>query len=337
MQRITSTLVALGFIFSFLSSPCLSQDNAQLVTEAKKEKKIVYYTASNLSDATSIAKGFEARYPGIDVEVFRSGSQGLVNRVANEHRAQRYFFDVVSVNSQVMNTLSEDGILGKYISPESKYYQEGLKNPEGFWTGLYSNVYVVVYNRKLVSAEEAPKTYQDLSNPKWRGKIMKDRNVPQWFVFMIQQLGKEKGLSMMRALAANDLIYRNGATLIVQLVAAGESPLGFPVKGQEVEELKKKGASIDWTRPKPNFVSSVGMGISSNPPHPHGARLFVDYVLSKEGQEIIAGKSRIPARSGIKHNVPRLTEGAVFPASEVLSGKEYQEMSKLYLEVFKSK
>jgi len=98
-----------------------------------------------------------------------------------------------------------------------------------------------------------------------------------------------------------------------------------------------KGAPVEWTRPEPNFVSPVGMGIASNSPHPNAARLFVDYVLSKEGQQIIAGTGRTPTRSGIKHNFPKLTEGAVFPASKILPSKEYQDMSKLYLDVFKSK
>src|SRR3972149_10461637 len=110
-----------------------------------------------VTDAVFLARGFEAKYPGIKVDVTRLPNQDVLNRIVNEYRAQRHVFDVVSVNTQILTTLKEDGILGKYISPESKVYPEGTKDAEGFWAGIYFNVGVIAYNRRLLSPRRTPR------------------------------------------------------------------------------------------------------------------------------------------------------------------------------------
>ncbi|MFC1817410.1 ABC transporter substrate-binding protein [Thermodesulfobacteriota bacterium] len=102
-----------------------------------------------------------------------------------ENRAQKHNFDVVSINVHIMNTFVENGILGKYISPERKWYLEIFKDFEGYWTGIYYNVGVIVNNTYMVLSQDAPKTHKDLKDLKWRGKIMMNRLVVHWFAGLI--------------------------------------------------------------------------------------------------------------------------------------------------------
>lgn len=329
-------IIASAVIF-LLRANDLYSDSVPSQVEAKKEGRVVYYTAQNLVQEVSITRAFEAKYPGIRVEMFRTGSQSLMTKITNEYRAQRHAFDVVSLNTLSLNTFKEEGILGRYVSLESKEYPEAFKEPEGYWTEYYYDVYVIIYNRKLFPSLNAPKTFEELTNQKWRGKIMMDRTVPYWFAFMIQRLGKENALNLARRLVANDLVYRDGSSLVMQLVNAGEVPLGFPLKGTTTAEMILTGAPLGWSRPEPVFCPALGIGISSKSPHPNAAKLFIDFTLSQTGQENIAGSGKIPARPGVRHKTPKLTEGIVLHKVNVLSIREYEEVSKIYRDVFKIK
>jgi len=325
-----SAVVLCFATFSFSAS----QDDVKIAA-ARKEGRLSFYTAMGVTDAVVLGKAFEEKYPGIKVDIFRGSSQGVVNRVMNEYRAKRHAFDVVNVSIQIMNTFKEQGILGRYISPESLVYPEGVKDADGFWTGIYYNIGVIAYNTKLVSPKEAPKTYEDLMNPKWRGKIMMNRLVVHWFALMVQQIGREKAESICRRLAANGLIYRDGGTLVQQLVSAGEMPIGFPLYGYQIEEMKAKGAQVAWNRPDPVFTSLSGMGVSSSSSHPNAGKLFVDFILSQQGQNFFSQFGKDPPRPGATHPIPKLVEGLTFPKVRLLSSKEYEDISKIYWDIFK--
>jgi iron(III) transport system substrate-binding protein len=320
----------------FLGSVDLYASQDQLkVAAAEKEGKVVFYTAMSVPEAVNLQQAFEAKYPKVKVQIFRLRSQGILTKVIAEHRAKKDLFDVVNVNVQIMNTFKANGILGKYFSPERKVYPELFKEPDGHWTGIYYNVGVIVHNTKMVSSQDAPKTYEDLMDPKWRGKIMMNRLVVHWFAGLIEHLGREKAVEMCQRLADNDLVYRDGGTLVLSLVVAGEVPVGFPLYGYSTNQFVKQGAPVYWHRPEPPFISPSGMGISSKPPHPNAAKLFVDFILSEEGQNEINEFGKDPTRPGIKHASPRLIEGLTFSKFNILSPEEYKEVTKIYRSIFK--
>ena len=146
---------------------------AVLVEAAKKEGQVVFYTPLNINDSRPLLQRFEQRYPFIKTELLRMSAEPLLNRILTEDRAGRSVVDVI--NNTVINALKKARLLQAHRSPEFPAYLDQFKDTEGYWASLNNNYYVLGYNTKLVSAKEAPSDWQDLLNPKWRGKIGMDQ------------------------------------------------------------------------------------------------------------------------------------------------------------------
>ena len=178
-----------------------------------------------------------------------------------------------------------------------------------------------------------PKSYNDLLKPEWKGNIGMDSKAYEWFGTMLKAMGEEKGLAYMRELAKQTQL-RAGRTLLAQLVAAGEFKGGLTAYSQTFEVLKPAGAPVDWIYLNPVFANIHPTGISAKAPHPNAARLFMDFVLSKRGQEVIRAMNRIPDRSDTLPEQARLMEGIkpVFAPTEVL--EDFQRYGKMFEEIF---
>lgn len=164
----------------------------------------------------------------------------------------------------------------------------------------YFDAYNVIgYNTKLVARDQAPKSWEDLLDPKWKGKIALDEENYSWYGAMTQKWGKEKTQRYMRGLAKQDIQLRSGQTLIAQLMAAGEFPVAM-VLAHRIEKMKEQGAPVEWvTTLDPVTVSLHPIGVAAKAPHPNAAKLFIDFILSKEGQQLLLSIERTPARPGI--------------------------------------
>src|SRR6185295_13496157 len=161
------------------------------------------------------------------------------------------------------------------------------------------NVHVLAYNTKLVTRDKAPKTYEDLLLPQWKGKMLSDTS-EQWGALMFQIMGKEKAIRHMRGLAKQGIsLRRDSSAMRAQLISAGESSIDFDSTLGPVEDLKKRGAPIDWIALSPAPVVTSAHAIAVKPPHPNAARLYLDYLLSREGQKAVLDTRRNVARSDL--------------------------------------
>jgi iron(III) transport system substrate-binding protein len=301
--------VLAGFICSFAwLQPVWSQDahTAKLIEGAKKEAKFVWYTAMSTSDSRPLVDAFEKQYPFIKVDLVRAGGQQIMNRAANETKAGKWLFDAVTASG--VNLLIQYKIIAPYVSPESVAYPEQFKEPAGHWTAIYTSYLVVGYNTRMVPEAEAPRDWGNLLDPKWKGKITIDQEEYPWFAALQSAWGKEKTHGYMTALAKQDISWRTGHNLILQLVLAGEAPLAI-VYAHGVESEKKKGAPIEWvTTLDPIPVVPITIGLSAKPKNPNTARLFIDFILSKRGQGMMRSFNRISARSDIEPLSPRMAQ-----------------------------
>lgn len=287
----------------------------------------------NLDEANATIAKFEARYPFLKVKLARTGSEKLLARVMTESRAGKNFADVVQTVEFSMHTFRSNGVLGRYVPVENNLYPKEFKE-EGSWTTVYYNPYVVAYNTRLVSRESLPKTYDGLLDPRWRGNMMMEGTKVDWFAGLLQIMGKEKGLAFMRELAKQQLMLRTGHNLLAQLVAAGEAGLDINIPASSVDRLKETGAPIDWTAVGPAPAIMVGAGVTRNPPHPNAARLYVDFVLSKEGQSIMRGFGRLVARADMAQEQAAASRGMkVVPVDPNLADR-MDEYAKLLREIF---
>ena len=287
-----------------------STDHDKILEGAKKEGRLVVYTGMDTEEANLYTKEFTKRYPFIKPEVFRANGEKVQARFLVEHRANVHNADIFQTSIVQVYQLKNAGLLTKYTSEESAAYAEGFKDPLGYWTAFYLIPYVIGYNTQLVAAKDAPNSYEDLLHPRWKGQIGLETEEYQWFYHLLQILGKEKGLDYMRRLAGQSLQMRKGHTLLAQLVAAGETAVAVVVYSNRVERMKNSGAPIDWVRFKgPTITAINAISIPEKAPHPNAGKLFVDFVLSKDGQNLLRGLRRIPARPDVMPDPPSLTKG----------------------------
>jgi iron(III) transport system substrate-binding protein len=229
--------------------------------------------------------------------------------------------------------LVKAGFLQPYVSPESGAYPAGFKDARRFWVDYFDAYNVIGYNTKLVSKDQAPKSWEDLLDPKWRAQIVMDEEMYSWYGAMIQAWGAEKAQRFMKALAKQDIRLRSGHTLIAQLMAAGEFSVGM-VLAHRIEKMKEQGAPVEWvTTLDPVTVSLHPIGVAAKALHPNAAKLFVDFVLSKEGQQTVLAIGRTPARPGIDTRM-QAKNLKLFPIPPEL-GENYNRYQKEFREIFR--
>jgi iron(III) transport system substrate-binding protein len=283
----------------------LAQAPADRAQAAVREGEVVWYTAMNTSDGDALRKRFEEKHPGLRLTILRQPGEKIRNRILTEARAGRHFWDVVSFNHLDMDALDRERLLASYASPETATaYAPGAVDPRGRWAAIYVRQFVIGYNTSAVAPAEVPRTWEDLLQPRWKGKLAMDENEVEWYAGMCDYLGHEKCARYMRALAAQSPQLRRGHSLLSKLLAAGDFPLAL-VHAAEMEDGKRAGAPVDWVRTLDPVVTSPSqVAISAKAPHPNAARLLVDFVLSAEGQGIIASRGRVPARIGVASETP---------------------------------
>ena len=198
--------------------------------------------------------------------------------------------------------ITEKGLLSPYQSPERKAVNDIHKDKEGYWTGLYANLEFWAYNKKLVPAADVPKNREDLLAPKWQEKIGLDSGSAGTvrYIIDLHVLGQEKGRAYMQRLAKQKVQLRRGPSLIAELLAAGEFAIA-PVRDNTTFELMQAGAPIDWVAFEPVIPQpATPVGITKAARHPNAAQLFVDFVLSREGQEVLKSVGRFSTRIDVE-------------------------------------
>ena len=332
----------IGFIvaiLAYLVCPTLmfsqTGPDPALIEAAKKEGEMVYYTTMTLSQSKKVVDKFEKKYPFIKVDLFRTGGGPLLNKIQTEARGGRYAWDVVSGRGEMVLPLMNAKFLAPYRSPESKTIEEDLVDNEGYWTAYYVNPYVLGYNTNLVKKEDVPKTYEQLLDPKWKGKkISIDDEAYGLLSGLIRAWGKEKAVSYFKKLAAQDPVLMRGNTNRVQLTVAGEYSL-IVAYAPTVQRETSRGAPMDWVPLEPVAVQVNPMMLAAKAPHPNAAKLFIDFLLSKEGQKMLVGFRRIPIRPDVNPDPPRLFKGYKRIVEHPEEYKNFTETVKLYQEIFR--
>lgn len=271
-----------------------------LVEGARKEGKMIFYTSVETEFARTLTSGFEAKYPFIKTDIFRSTHDKILARLNVERKAGTFAADTLSVGEFETYHMQKMGLMTPYKSVHAAAYPEGFKDPNGYWHDLYDNLIVSAYNTTRVKRDELPKRWEDLLHPRWRKRMVMDRNEDRWFANMVHIMGEKKGMEFMQALAKQEVTVRSGRSLITQLLAAGEFDFQIVAYWYRPYLMKKQGAPVDWVGLEPAVVALHPISIVERAPNPNAARLFIDYVLSEEGQKLFAARGREPARTGIR-------------------------------------
>lgn len=304
----------------------------RLLEGARKEGTVALYTSLNLKDSVPITKAFEKKYPGVKVSMWRASSEKVIQRALTEARAGRFTPDVFETNGPEMEILYREKLLDPYHSPAFKDLPPEAIPKHGHWVADRFNFFVLGYNTNLVKPSEVPNSYADLLNPRWDGKVGLEASDVDWFGSVVKAMGEEKGIAYFRKLAATRPQLRTGHTLMAELLASGEIPLVATVYNHNVERLTKKGAPVKWKPLQPAFGRPNGIGVSKHAPHPHAGLLFVDFMLSREGQKLIKKRNRVPSSNAVDSPLNNFKYQMIEPATVLDESEKWETLwSELFL------
>jgi len=279
-------------IASLLGAACSSGPERQ-------EDSLTLYTTIAEKDLPTLIDPFTAKH-GIKVNVWRAGTDRILQRTLSEAAAGRYDVDVIHFGSPEMEALSREQLLLPITSPVHADLQPGSVPAHREWAATLLSVWVQAYNTTLLTKEELPTTYRDLLDPRWKGKLGIEAKDQDWFASVVDVMGgEEEGLEFFRQLAAtNGVSVRVGHTLLNNMVISGEVPLALTVYNYMPEQAKKKGAPVDWFALEPAIARANAVGVARRAPHPNAALLFYEYLLG-EGQRFLVSLDYVPTNTKV--------------------------------------
>lgn len=303
----------------------------KLIEGARKEGALSIYTSAQSDDMGPLVAAFEKKY-GVEVSVWRAGSEKVLQRAVTEAQANRFTVDVLETNGPELESMHREKLLQAVKSPYLAELIPQAIRPHGEWVGTRLNVFVQAYNTHLVKKNELPRKWEDLLDPRWKGRLGIEAEDSDWLAGVIGELGEAKGVKLFKDIvAANGISVRKGHTLLTQLVVSGEVPLALTVYNYKAEQFKSKGAPIDWFAIGDAIARPNGVGVARRAPHPHAAVLFYDFEISPEGQRILARRDFVPTNRKVESALNKLPMKFV-DARVILD--EYDKWVRLYAEIF---
>jgi iron(III) transport system substrate-binding protein len=307
---------------------------ASVLDAAKKEGKVMIYTSLNADEFDTVVKEFAAKYPDIKIEFFRGSSEDVTQKALTEFRAKTYIPDVLETNDVNIVQLLNEGVTGNYVSPEAATYPAGAKDAAGAFTDDRLNLIVIAYNTSLVKPEDAPKKWEDLLDPKWKGKIGIEASDWPLIAYSTKVWGDAKAQDFWMKLAAQKPRVISGHTELANFLVAGEFAISPTVYAHRVIALQQKKAPIDMVKSDTAFAFPVMTAIAKNSPHPNAAKVFIDWLLSEAGQNALVKAGRIPVRPGIKTNPEGVLSGFNIYYGDPNSLLKAQDVQKQYNTLF---
>jgi len=302
-----SLLLLLSLLWVFLASAALAAESA-VVEGAKKEGALVFYTTMDIQNSKPLLDAFSKKYPFVKGDLVRLGGTAMVSRIITEAQAGANRFDVAVGISPSYMPMRERNLIAPYLSPEFPSLYNDFYDLNGYWATVYLNTLVLGYNTKIITPNDLPKTYEDLLKPQYKQKFIIDIENHDVFVGLSQEWGQEKAIAYFKGLAKQEPVFLRGNTNRANMVSVGERSMTF-VYAQVIERMKQTGAPVDWIPLEPvNVEVNVSM-LAAKAAHPNAGKLFVDYLISKDGQEFLKTFRRIGPRKDVKPDPPKLFEG----------------------------
>ena len=307
----------------------------EFVEGAKKEKKLAFYTTMDLPQTIEIVRDFAQKYPFLDLELHPLEAETLVKRIQNEARSGLSAWDVLLGGGGSFQPLLEANLIISYHSPQRQAVSDGLNDSEGYWSGYYINPYVLGYNTTSVKEDEIPKKYDELLEPRWKGsRIAIDSTAHGLLRGLAIAWGEDKAVAYLKRLAGQQPVMARASITAVDSLHTGNVSMVI-ARAPVIQGYKKKLQSpIDWIFLGPVVAQIDAVMVSAQSPHPNAARLFVDFVLSKEGQHALAGIQQIPVRRDMEPRSKTISQGHKWFVERPDKHVNFRETVKLFREIF---
>jgi ABC-type Fe3+ transport system substrate-binding protein len=282
----------------------------KLVEGAKKESKLVFYSTMELPQIIEVVYRFIEKYPFLNLDIHPLETKTLVKRIQTEAQSGLATWDVLLGGGGALQPLLEAHLLLAYHSPQREGISEAFNDSEGYWSGYYINPYVLGYNTTLVKEGEIPKKYEDLLDPRWKGnQIAIDREAHGLLRGLASTWGHDKALAYLRRLAGQQPVMARASITAVDSLHTGNVSMVI-ARAPVIQGYKQKERSaIEWAFLRPVVAQIDTVMLSAQSRSPNAARLFVDFVLSKEGQGMLASIQQIPVRKDMEPRSKPVFEG----------------------------
>lgn len=325
-MRIIAALASFAAALAMAAAP----PDAAWIDRAKKEGAVTLYTSMQLVDSRPLTEAFEKKY-GIKVSLWRASGEKVAERVITESRGGRFDVDVIETDGAQVEILYREKLLAPLKVPSVADVPQEILQPHGYYAPTRLTLYVMAYNTNLVKPADVPKSYADLLQPRWNGKLALENDDVPWFASVVKAMGESQGVAYYRKLAANKPSMRKGHTLMAEMVAAGEIEIAIDTHVQGIARLKEKGAPIEWKPLQPAFGQPSSVGVAARAPHADAGRLLADFILSREGQEIIKSRNRVPVSRVVDSPLNKFQYRLIDPA---IALDEWDKWSALWSSIF---
>lgn len=295
----------------------------KMIDGAKQENALTLYSSATTEDMGPIVASFEKSY-AIKVKTWRGSSEDIRQRSITEARAGRYDADVFETAGTELEAMQREGLMQEMKSPTLSELTPLAIRPHREWVASRLSTYVGGYNTDLIRKQEAPASYEDLADPRWKGKLGIEGENAGWFMSLAQVIGEDKAISLFRRIVqTNGVSVRKGHTLLANLVVSGEVPFAITVYGYRAEQLRKSGAPFMPVYFQPLIALPTGISVARRAPHPYAAALFWEHYLT-EGQKILVTQDNIPVNLKVKPTPAGLT--LLDPAQLIDDGDKWRRV-----------
>ncbi|HXP94631.1 MAG TPA: extracellular solute-binding protein [Candidatus Binatia bacterium] len=278
----------------------------QTMSAAKQEGTVVWYSSIDVPTLNAIVQRFQETHPGITVAVLRAGANQIPPRIMTEQAGGKFNADLVNGDMLSINQLVVAGALQVYHPTELGKFVKGSYDPNGYWSSIYNATTVIAWNPQKLKADglQPPKSLADLAKPEWRGKIGLDSSAFNWYSGVLQT--QPGAAEIMKKIAENKPRLTDGHTVTVTQLEAGEFDVTPTAYGYMANHERELGRPVDFLNPKPLLVDLSPLALVKNAPHPNAARVLIEWLLSKEGQQYIIEVSDRPSSRIDVKNPPRV-------------------------------
>jgi ABC-type Fe3+ transport system substrate-binding protein len=298
-------------LFAALAISSARADDAALLAQARKEGRVVWYTTLIANQVVEPLKAaFQAKYPGVVLDYARGDEQPNAVKILNESRAGRTQADVYD-GLTIMESLKRAGLTAPFSAPNDSAYPGEMRAADSTWHALLLFVFAEGYNADTIGSAGPPKTYQDLLDPKWKGKMAWNvASIAGAYGFVgatLTSMGQTAGMDYLRALSKQNVIgVAASSRAILDQVIAGEYLIDLMTFDNHAVISAAKGAPSRWRPLEPAPVAFDSVGLLKGAPHPAAAQLLLDFLLSEDGQRVLSKADYLPALPSVPARAPNL-------------------------------
>ena len=293
-------------IWKSLENLQLAEREKKLIERAKTEGEMLWYTNSGLDNANRYIQAFKKIYPFINAQVWRAKTRQVTQRVIAEANAGRNLVDVIKPSTDLLPALLEKNLIGRYETSLRTIYPAHAKST--YFTNMNYAFRVFAFNPRKVARKDVPKSWEELLQPRWKGEILFDESSLEEVMALIAVWGRERTVNYFTRLSQQQLLIRVGRDTTTQMMMAGEAPLAVTTYAYNNENLRATNAPVDWVAEDLIPALIYPLTMARNAPHPYSAALFYDFLISEQGQQLIAKEGRVVAHPKVEPIYPRMKE-----------------------------